>query len=91
MDLLFKRYASPFAYLDGLLATHSMLQGIKYLVNQEDEDKLWQLYLHSYQKQSFNDWKKQVLEVESNPHEVSEAEMATIIKQSNDILKSFQA
>lgn len=87
MDLLFKRYASPFDYMDSLMTIGNLEDGIRSTIKEANEEKLWSLYLHSYQKVSFKEWREQV--IVEKPKELSQAEMTTIIEQSNNILKSF--
>lgn len=88
MDLLFKRYASPFLFLDGLLELGKLEEGIKYLLEEENDEKLWQLYLHSNPSKSFNEWKK---DINSNdkPKGLSSEEVITQVEKSKDILKAF--
>ena len=87
MDLLFKRYASPFVYLDSLMELGRLKDGIEKMIEEDGNDRLWQLYLHSFPKQSFKDWKNTVLTPKAQ--ELSMTEMTTIVSESQDILKSF--
>lgn len=89
MDLLYHRYASPFNYLQGLMDSGNLITGINYLFEQENERKLWELYLHSYPSTSFDDWKKKVLNNVERPKELSQKEVAIEVNKSSNILKSF--
>ena len=89
MDLLYHRYASPFDYLQGLMNSGNLLTGINYLFEQENERKLWDLYLHSYPSDSFDDWKKKVLKNIERPKELSQKQIAIEVNKSNEILKTF--
>lgn len=89
MDLLYHRYASPFNYLQGLMDSGNLLVGINYLFEQENERKLWDLYLHSYPSDSFDDWKKKVLTNIERPKELSQKQIAIEVNKSNEILKAF--
>ena len=89
MDLLYHRYASPFNYLQGLMDSGNLITGINYLFEQENERKLWELYLHSYPSNSFDDWKKKVLNKVERPKELNQKEVAIEVNKSSNILKSF--
>ncbi|MDO4377982.1 MAG: hypothetical protein Q4C64_02365 [Erysipelotrichia bacterium] len=89
MDLLYHRYASPFNYLQGLMDSGNLLIGINYLFEQENERKLWDLYLHSYPSESFEKWKKKVMTNVDRPKELSQKEITIEINKSSEILKSF--
>lgn len=89
MDLLYHRYASPFNYLQGLLECGDLITGINYLFEQDNERKLWELYLHSYPSDSFEDWKKKVTSNIDRPKELNQKEIAIEVNKSSEILKSF--
>ena len=89
MDLLYHRYASPFDYLQGLLDSGNLINGINYLFEEENERKLWELYLHSFPSDSYEDWKKKIKANNDMPKELSQKEVAKQVNKSNEILKSF--
>lgn len=72
MDLLFKKYASPMdlmkLYIDNgrfgeFVAEFIRLEAKrkKEEEKKEENDKLWEAYMHSYSEKSFADWKNDVL------------------------------
>lgn len=89
MDLLYQRYASPFDYLDSLLLIGQLEKGVLNVLEQDNEDRLWQLYLHSlpYNKQSYNDWKKGA--TKANVTELSEDQIKIQVNKAENILKTF--
>lgn len=90
MDWVCKRYSDPFLYLDTLLETGLFLDGLKHLREEEDNEKLWQLYLHPNQEISFDDWKEKV--IKKQPQKVmslTEEELENQKKEAEKILNSF--
>lgn len=86
MDLLFKRYASPFLLIEQMIAINSFSDFVTKLINLNDEDILWEFFLHKYMgEQSYSEWKESL---ESKEVSVEEAEK--IISNSFDILNSFE-
>ena len=89
MDLLFKRYASPFALLDNFIATSSLSVFIddffNFIGEEKQEEANWQFFLHKVFDKS---WKQFCDEIAS----VDKAEKIDIdatIKKSYDMLNNF--
>lgn len=91
MDLLFKKYASPFILLDMMLQSDRLDEFVTTLINEENEQKLWELYLHhGWLNKSFDDFKKEVLVPSSNESNKSnEKEIEATINHSKEILNGF--
>ena len=86
MDLLFKRYASPFLLIEQMIAINSFSGFVTKLINLNDEDILWEFFLHKYMgEQSYSEWKESL-----ESKEVSAEEAEKIISNSFDILNSFE-
>ncbi|MCI5617902.1 MAG: hypothetical protein SO047_02630 [Ruminococcus bovis] len=86
MDLLFKRYASPFLLIEQMIAINSFSDFVTKLINLNDEDILWEFFLHKYMgEQSYSEWKESL-----ESKEVSAEEAEKIISNSFDILNSFE-
>ena len=87
MDLLFKRYASPFVLLDNLISTNSSSQFIDELSNiikEENEQKVqWEFFLHKVFDKSWGDFMREI-EVDNNPKEIDLG--ATFIKSRNMLM-----
>lgn len=92
MDLLFKRYASPFLFMDGMIQTGRFSEFVDEFVRtamkDEDESKLWEFYLHRVQEGSFLDFKEE-LENDTNNQNLSKETIETTIQSSMDILNNF--
>ena len=100
MDLLFKRYASPFPFLDGMIQAGRFCDFVLDFVdavnreteaaNNEREFKThWDFWLHKVWEGSFQDY---MADVENNKRnrEMSEKALETTYKHSMDILKNFK-
>lgn len=84
MDLLFKRYASPFILLDNLIATNSLTQFIIDMLDIVNEEKLLEYFMHKVFDKSWNDFIDEVKPKETKKIDVG----ATLIKSKN-MLKNF--
>lgn len=89
MDLLYQRYASPFDYLQQLIVIDNLLQGVTYIISQENERKMWELYLHSFPSDSFDNWKKKVVGSDRPVKEMSRNEIVNVVNKSQNILNTF--
>ena len=87
-DLLFKQYASPFDFLDGISQMGMFEDGLINLLKQDQEKKMWELYLHSYPNCSFNEWKEKA--IKEKPKELTQEEITTQVEMANGILKTFR-
>lgn len=89
MDLLFKRYASPFVLLDNLIFTNSTSDFISNLIktiNEEQEKKeLWDFFLHKVYDKS---WKEFVDEINISK-EQKEVDLGATLTKSKNMLKNF--
>lgn len=60
--MVFKRYSSPFLFLDNLIIQGRFSNGIDTIYKQVDEEKMWQLYLSiPIKEQSYVEWKNEVI------------------------------
>ncbi len=94
MDLLYSRYASPLSYIDGLIEIGMFAEGIVEMVKQDDEDRMWQLYLHSNKlvspEKSFNDWKESVMTASQQRKPMSKSELKAAKNKADNILSNFK-
>ena len=88
MDLLFKRYASPFLLLDGYISTSRFCEFIMSFVKQKQEDDKWELYLHKVWDKSYSEF-CEILQTSQDMQEMSNDEIETTIKKSMSILGNF--
>lgn len=95
MDLLFKRYASPFLFLNSLIETQMFYEGIDELIKADKDDKWWEMYLATLplNDKSFMDWKNEQLYGNKKGvdtfTELNNEEIETAVKNANSILENF--
>lgn len=95
MDLLFKRYASPFLLLDTMIESNRLSEFIDTIYEQDEDDKLWEMYLstlsvylYSGKAQSFNEFVKQSKQQQES-EKMTKQEIEATVQSSRDILNSF--
>ena len=88
--MIFKRYSSPFLFLDNLIIQGRFSDGIDTIYKQVDEEKLWQLYLSIPMKeQSYLEWKNEILSKNEEPSfEVAE-DINEVKDKARNILKNY--
>jgi len=87
-DLVFKRYSSPFIFLDNLILANQFHNGIITMYKQIDEEKLWQLYLSNpIKEKSFVDWRAEII---AQNTEVEEENIEAARNKAKDMLKNFK-
>lgn len=86
MDLIFKRYSSPFVFLDALISGDRFSQGISEIWDFADEDKEWEFYLHRFIDKSFDAFKASLCK---KPSEMKADDFETTINNSKSILQGF--
>lgn len=94
MDLLHKRYASPFSYLDSLISNGQFNEFVQFLLNKVSEEKndamLWEFFLHKVYDKSFSEWKSELSSERGAADVMDEAKKEEIIARSSAILNGFQ-
>ena len=92
MDLLFKRYASPFLFMDGYILTGRFSEFVDEFVQtvmkENEEETSWEFYLHKVQEGSFKDFMDE-LDNNTKNQNMSERTIETTIQNSMDILNNF--
>lgn len=90
MDLLFKRYASPYLLLDEMILAGKLFDFVTHMMEQMNEEQEWDFFLHKVFDKSFMEFKS---EMETNmdmlSKEMSESEIETTVNESRDILAKF--
>lgn len=99
MDLLFKRYASPFSLIDEMIHLERFSEFVSEFmdiyIEERDNKEWWELYLHHpYLRKSFSDFKKEMTkanpEIQRKNYEpFDESKLEATIKNSREILNSF--
>ena len=92
MDLLFKRYASPFLFMGETIRSNRFDEFVfefVQTVNKENEEQTsWEFYLNKVQEGSFKDFVDE-LENNKNNQEMTEEKIEEIVQHSMKILNNF--
>lgn len=96
--MIFKRYSSPFLFLDNLIFQGRFCDGIDTIYKQVDEEKMWQLYLASITPRAMNndfksyyDWKNEMLSKEEvQPSFEASEDINEVKDKARNILKNFK-
>ena len=88
MDLLFKRYASPFSLLDGYIQTSRMCEFIHAFGKQSVEDDKWEYFLHKVWDKSYTAFCA-TLQTSQDLREMSKDDIETTYRESMNILGNF--
>ena len=89
MDLLFKRYASPFILLDNLIATTSLRDFIddfyKFINKEKQEESNWQFFLHRVFDKSWKDFCEEI----DSTNKAEKIDLAATLVKSKNMLNNF--
>lgn len=88
MDLLFKRYASPFLLLDEIILTDKLTEFVSHIIDETNNEQEWEFFLHKVFDKSFREFKESLRATE-RPREMSKSDIETTIKDSLDIAQNF--
>ncbi len=88
MDLLFKRYASPFLLVDQMLLTGQFSTFVTEIFDFDSDERLWNIFLHKVEGQSFNEWKASI--GQESKQGMTKNEIETTINDSFNILNGFE-
>lgn len=94
MDLLFKRYASPFLMLEQMLTAGRFAEYVDELIGirngEIEDDTLWDMYLHhQFLDMSFDAYKMNLGISTKQTHQPVKADFETTVKKSISILNDF--
>ena len=93
MDLLAKRYASPFTVIDEMIACgrfYDFVVEINSIVEEETENgKLWDIWLHKvFNNSTFTEWINS-LPQQTNVPTATRSELEATVKNSYELLSGF--
>lgn len=90
MDLLFKRYASPFLLLDNYIQQGRFFEFIVEFAKITNEEKMFDVWKHKVFDKSFEEFKETIMtETKNETINVSKIAMKKTIQDSRAILESF--
>ena len=84
--MLFKRYASPFLLIDGMLETGRFLDFVDKFIDTQNEERMYELWLHKVYDKSYADFKAQIV---SSNTPAAPVDLETTLRESESILNSF--
>ena len=86
MDLLARRYASPFVLLEEMLSQGRLYEFVCEINTLKNEEELWEIWLHRVMDKTFDDWKQSLrMHVESRTNFDAES----TVKNSFNLLSGF--
>ena len=92
VDLLAKRYASPFLVLDEFIRLHQLhdfiLETLKTIADERIQEKRWEYYLHRVHGMTFEEYVRRCEEPEEKPG-MSHVEIGNVINDSKLLLEGF--
>ena len=92
MDLLFKRYASPFSFMDGMIQSGRFCEFVVDFANtitkETEEKQNWEFFLHKVWDGSYQDF---IADVENNKKNLTMTKrtIETTVQHSMNILNNF--
>ena len=93
MDLLYRRYADPSSFLSRMMSRYNLSDTIIKIWNEALDEKMFNMYLHSFSDKSFYEYKEDILncgkQESEDCYKIDDEEKKEIVKQSNDILNNF--
>lgn len=94
MDLVFKRYSSPFLLLDNIIENGKFLEFVLELIDTYNEEQIYDLWLHKCYDKSYQEFKKSIIDDggKSNVQaaEMDDEQITSIINDSYEMLNNFK-
>lgn len=84
MDLIFKRYSSPYLFLDELIINNMFSNFIDEFIETQNNEMMWEFFLHKVYDKNFEEFKKGIIN-----SEVDEVDIEATVQKSFNILKNF--
>ena len=88
MDLLFKRYASPFLLVNSYIRVGRFAEFVKEFLKLREEDLAWETWLHKVHDKTFSEFKEAIDDAAKN-EEFSKEQIKTTINDSAEMLNNF--
>lgn len=93
MDLLAKRYASPFLVLDEFIRLHQLhefiVETLKTIADEKIHEKRWEYYLHRVHGMTFEEYVRECEKSQEEEQGMSHEEIGSVINDSKMLLKGF--
>ena len=85
MDLLFKRYASPFVLLDNLIITNSLNNFVNDFFDFVREDNEWEFFLHKVYDKSWSEFSDSIKQSDNQ----EPIDLGATLSKSKNMLENF--
>ena len=85
MDLLFKRYASPFVLLDNLIITNSLNSFVNDFFDFVREDNEWEFFLHKIYGKSWSEFSDSIKQSDNQ----EPIDLGATLTKSKNMLENF--
>ena len=86
MDLLFKRYASPFVLLDNLIITNSLNNFVNDFFDFVREDNEWEFFLHKIYGKSWSEFSDSIKQSDNQ----EPIDLGDTLTKSKNMLENFK-
>lgn len=88
MDLLFKRYASPYLLVDQMLETGDFFDFVIEVFQSNEDDRLWEFFLHKVKGKTFDEYKAEIFG--NSNLEMTKNNIETTVSDSYSLIKDFE-
>lgn len=88
MDLIFKRYSSPFFLVDTLILNNQFSDFIVDLINTVNEEKIYELWMHKSYTEGYNDFRKRF--AINSDEKVEKVNVNKVLESSMRVLEDIQ-
>lgn len=88
MDLLFKRYASPFILMNQYIRRGRLLKFINDLIVMHNEDEIYTIWIHKVNDKSYQEFKNEI-EARIESENFTKEKRDETISKSRNILNNF--
>ena len=93
MDLLAKRYASPFLILDEFIRLHQLhdfvIEIFKTIADEKVHDARWQYYLHKVYNMTFEEYVQKCEQPKQVEQYMTHQEIGNVMEESRKMLEGF--
>lgn len=93
MDLLAKRYASPFLMLDEFIRLQQLhnfvIEVLNIIAEEKVHDARWQFYLHKVYGMSFDEYVRRCEQPQVTERGMTHKEIGNVIEESRKMLDGF--
>ena len=93
MDLLAKRYASPFLVLDEFIRLHQLhdfvVETLKTIAEERIHEKRWEFYLHRVYDMSFEEYVRECEKPQTQNQKMTDEQISSVVDDSRKMIEGF--